>query len=1235
MREHRSRAELDPLWVQVEERGLPELLAFAPRYAELLSYCDLNGKTGADWSNFFAFDASFLLAEICTVDIQQEASIVSNFERLFNGNQDIRGNDKKQQEHKALQKIYQMAKLIDTWYQRAGKIAERQDEGKRIKVTLESLISKDLSHHYYSLGRNPQWRLWLDDWIEEDKPYEFDALWKIPPPKTAAKKNPSGPIQDRLIKALLSFNKAYATLVSQAKNLLRESLNKQGHPPHTALYIAFLKLLEQLHADLNQFTDRHLDYYYRQVLKLKERDDVADTAHLYFQLAKNVADYELKAGSLLHGGKDPGGGDRFYVIDEDVYLNKAKIASLKTLFVAFVTERGRKRVTRILASSAPNSEDGQGKPLKRPQLGWPTFGRDNSLRELAETDALHSHLGLLIASPVFLLGEGRRQIKLSFRFKQGGDLDTPTRQYKDLEGSLNEYLQAASSPLPGDEPTDDPQSRSRRLQALFADAFLLQVSAASGWFPIERFHMSRQYDSEPTDWVDFDFDLKLTDPAVVECRSAPHGVEMPPAMGGLRLLLNPQARIYAYSFLKDLILAEVRVKVQVEGLKDLHLTNNLGIYKPGQPFPPFGPIPAQGSTLEIGSRELSEKRLESVRLTLDWLNLPKPNFETYYQSYGRTIDDESFKARMYACSEGRWKEIHPALNRPEEKSPFPLFTLADQKPAELASSTLLPFDFTASPLPPVAKERRPDPPGLLRLELAEPDFGFGHEIFPNSLTRVVLNNSLEPDEKKRQALPNPPFSPLLKEISIDYVATERLQLDLTSPMDPREERLKLLYISPFGYSVPQESIHTLFSSYDAEGYLRIGLENLEPPQSITLLFHLQDSIVISEEIDGETGKRAVHWSYLCHDHWIRLDKTALIKDTTAGLARSGIVKLLLPGNINTDNRSMPEGLFWLQASVDRGAESGPNTLAIYTQAVTATRRRNESGEISGGVIPAETIKEFAQKMPAIASVHQPFPSTGGRPKETAEQFRTRVSERLRHKQRAIQPFDYERIVLDAFPEVGQVKCITWNNSQGYWVAPVEPGEIVMAVVPSREPGGSFMTPRLPQHVLSEIEERLKKYASSFVAAIRVRNPDYERIKLFVSLSLVAGWEIGPTVRRLNDEIGDFIAPWRLETGQPLDIGGGIGQGHFMQMRIENQPYVEFLNSLTLLHTYRQQGRHHALYWPQEGQADDRPIKTSAPWSVLVPAERHDIRVIVDETPMPEAVIGLSNLEVGTDLIVNG
>ena len=133
--------------------------------------------------------------------------------------------------------------------------------------------------------------------------------------------------------------------------------------------------------------------------------------------------------------------------------------------------------------------------------------------------------------------------------------------------------------------------------------------------------------------------------------------------------------------------------------------------------------------------------------------------------------------------------------------------------------------------------------------------------------------------------------------------------------------------------------------------------------------------------------------------------------------------------------------------------------------------------------PAGTINRLAEKEAQIAVVEQPLPSEQGTAAESVERFRVRVSERLRHKQRAIHPKDYESLVLENFPSINEAKGIG-----------IDAGEVVVVVSPMRDAGHTETEPRVPEYTLREIAAYLRQHVSPWVERIRVRNPSYEHIR---------------------------------------------------------------------------------------------------------------------------------------------
>lgn len=64
----------------------------------------------------------------------------------------------------------------------------------------------------------------------------------------------------------------YARIVSDAESqLIKTITGHNNHEPHYALYLSFLHLFRLAQNGLNTYTRRHLDFYYKEILRLAEK----------------------------------------------------------------------------------------------------------------------------------------------------------------------------------------------------------------------------------------------------------------------------------------------------------------------------------------------------------------------------------------------------------------------------------------------------------------------------------------------------------------------------------------------------------------------------------------------------------------------------------------------------------------------------------------------------------------------------------------------------------------------------------------------------------------------------------------------------------------------------------------------------------------------------------------------------------------------------------------------------
>ena len=1207
---HRLLPALAPDYIKIDERSEAELIAFAVDYAALLTFHedeshgsqDGHDVARPDWSEFFRSDISFLLAKMCTVDARREfyQSITSK-----------RKSVERHEDDSIRDEVLFAALRIDSWYEQAidtRQYSEREGVEVFLRATLATVITEKLAQLLHQ-DKELEAR-WHDQRVNE--------IWKDVPPETVLRRH--GPPDQNLKEIYNEFNRATAQLVTVSKEYLSQSLReKSDHPAHSALYLTFVSLLMESQTHINTLTERHLEFYYRKVLQLKPGGGNADTANVNFRLAPHVDEFALKAGTLLSAGKDTDGEDIHYRVDEDVLLNRASIESLKCLALPGDPDveagiLGREPVAGIFAFPIANSTDGRGKPLEHPGAGWPAFGEAVSRSSKDWSDATDAPVGLLVTSPILNLREGTRRLLISLRFAAGP---------LSLDRALKAYERGIQAKYEGD-------LSPRTFQRMLSDALRLYYSTKAGFRAVATLSIDR--DERDSNTIVFTAELDATDPPVVANLqiAREHAIHSPWPF--LKIGLNPRARVFPYSFLESLIIESVSIRVDVTGLQTLSLHNSQGPADASKPFPPFGALPAKGSQLVFSSDELRGKSLENLRLSIAWANLPEApeDLVSHYSAYGRGTGNDSFRASLSVLSDFEWLVLEPS-GRPTsgDRAPsFPLFTRESPDPADLAGFG--PWGFALRGIR-FAQEELPGAPirfdnksadGFFRLELTDPAYGFGSRLYPQLLVDAVTANAVLKKVKAHKPLPKPPFVPEIKRLSIDYAAgAELLSKRASTTMPDGRAEAGVYHIHPFGKLTRTPGDGTMFPIYAEKGYLLLGIANLAAPQILTLLFHMYDSF--ADEWCGvenpEQGKvdENIRWRYLADGRWLDFEQDDLISDGTRGFTRSGIVKLRIPRDIAKTNTLMGDDLYWLQIAANRDLHHYGRMIGIYTQAVIATRVTDAEAVSSVPAIPAGTISALSEPIAQVQSVNQPMASRDGRAAESTEEFRVRVSERLRHKQRAIHPRDYESLVLEEFPEIREAKCFGHGA-----------GRVIVVVTPMSLKSIAERQPRVPEFALKQIAECLRRYTSPIVEEICVRNPWYEPLEITGWVKFTAS-NGNNSLLVLERALEGFLAPWRFDEKVLMDIGTGSMDLQRLRAFMERQPYVHQLTGLSIIHTYKTEAgetKHHRLRDSSRSKSGYSVFRSSTPWSVLIPAAAHELTVLRNHS-------GIGDLEISSDFII--
>ena len=212
----------------------------------------------------------------------------------------------------------------------------------------------------------------------------------------------------------------------------------------------------------------------------------------------------------------------------------------------------------------------------------------------------------------------------------------------------------------------------------------------------------------------------------------------------------------------------------------------------------------------------------------------------------------------------------------------------------------------------------------------------GDAYYPQAIPEARRLPSLpENDQDIGSLVVKEPYTPVIYSMSIDYQASTRIVLNSSSgQITPGETPVTIFRFNPFGYEdLGQTSAEESFllPQYEHEGYLFIGLKDVRPLQTISLLFQM-----ISGSGDVNLTTPEITWSYLAENKWVSFSKAEILKDKTGGLQDTGIIQFQLPAIATKNNTVLPSGLYWIRAEAKTSIAAVPHILDIKAGAVCLT-----------------------------------------------------------------------------------------------------------------------------------------------------------------------------------------------------------------------------------------------------------------------------------------------------------
>ncbi len=1094
---NRVLAALSTGYAKVDEREAADLILFIKKYAGYLNYYNKWNLIEENWESLMKSDVSVALAILTRINIGE----ISDYKKLLYKKIKLASADA---EAKKLFKF-----LFDLLFSLVTMINEQYNllpDDFEYKSIIKNIISNSLRmsvvnlQKYFDITKANNWLdyslLELDnaapievisnkDFNVANLSFEWQGVVADPgitlPAFVDVKSNIVYLTNHNIFNAQVeSLLNSAATLVTRANDLFEQTIGEYPtHTPHFALFLAFIEIFSHAQDELNKYTQHHLDFYYKDVLQLTNNEPYADSAFLTFELQKTISDHLLTKNTLFKGGKDITGKEISYSLANDIILNHAAVSSMHSLQIIHGT-------TNILkAAPIANSDDGQSAKITSVDKSWFTFGDISKIK--------NAQAGFAIASNILFLNEGTRTV-------------TVTAHFKNAVSDLNIYN---------------------------LNCFIGQISGKKGWFVVDQLNVKSSAGTTQLIWK---FTLTPNDPPIIPYSENIHKQNMDVGLPVLEILLDQTATNFIpYTLLCSKEITTIDISVNVNGARNLMLSNDAGSIDASKPFKPFGDFPGIGTAFYIGSKEIFQKNLSSIDFVFDWKKTTPTlnNVAGYLRKNDWNTDKFTIGSDNSILFSGG-------------NSSFTKAAMDFSKNEELTPTTL---------------------EGFIRIKNNN-DFSQAKYLdnVKTKINQTTVTKNGDTYSMSVAALPVPDEISL-NTMYINYQAQETISFETNAPLDNN----LFFHLGQFGYAKVNKSLYdtssfaediasiTLFQDIIHDGELFIGFENARENTVVTVLFEVADG-----SSNPLKDMEELMWYYLSlNNNWKKFEKERII-DGTNNFTQSGIVTLNFPDDIINNNTILEKGLHWIKAVVNRNTDAVCKMILVQAQSARVELVQDNAKQIEfRQILAAGSISKLLVSDAPVKTINQPFNSFDGKIRETDDDYYVRVSERLRHKQRAITIWDYEHIILQKFQKIFKVKCL---NQSGFYKKNNDdifcenyPGHVTIITIPDQKNKTNInrLRPYTPISLLNNINDYMVTITSPFVK-LHVKNPQFEEIQLDFKVKFYEHMDESFYTKQLNLDIEQFLCPWAYKDGVEISFDGKVIKSVLLNF-VEERPYVDYLS----------------------------------------------------------------------------
>lgn len=845
---------------------------------------------------------------------------------------------------------------------------------------------------------------------------------------------------------------------------LQKLMNEGSVPPHLALLLSFLKLYQIQQNNLNKLAERHLEFYYKNILGFSPREGRVGNAVVFVSPMKNTPSVILPKGTLFDAGKDSDGKNIMFESIEEVTINNAEVNGC---YYSCLASNGNYEITDI---------DGQDKMQLLSGVNTPN----------GTVDFEESKSGLAMAIPTLLQAKNIKTIDLG-TFGEKINLEFFDVEYTGEDGWVKVTLSYFF------EKKINHNKDRKEVLAFLRENIVPQVDR-------KEYHKELSYNE------------------IIE-------------IAGKKCLLPKTKRMFVD--VKGDRRQKKHYYLHIDGVKEPVVPYNSKIH--GEGYDSVNPIirfiPKDADSIY----DKEEHLWDLYDITREYFD------DIYLQEVGST-DNITIENK------------HGIVNNVAGCTPF------GYNGVEINAEDTLSVNY-----------RRPNENDYFLVKINTP----WREIDYNSKFNVDESYSINVDfgeelhgkinKKLIKNLESPVFKCSSEVVEGEFCSTPyELKDAITygSNIHVPAGKIELFAITPWGIFKKGGRNNYLFvddkhpplryKTRKEQSGLLIAISNIFHPTCLNLYLELGKFNV---------NKEPVTWAYLNKENvWCDFDRMNFYKDGTCNFTRNGVVQIYLDDNVFYKQKYLPTDVIWLFVKVDGKAEFFKHVKNIRTQAVEVTFCENSVGTIKDDVyLPKGTITKLVNSVKGIKKVEQPFDGFVGVSSETKEEFFSRVSEKLHHKGKAWSCWDYERILLEKFPQLAAVKCISCSSDEKQ-----NSGTVKIVVFPnvSLIPQDNIFRPQIDAFTQTEIESFLPTISSPFVK-FTIACPEYEMKEIRSAIVLKQEYHDDEYYKGvIKEELINYLTPW-INNPMNVSFDSIIPEKQDILFFLEKLKYVDYIKTLNI------------------------------------------------------------------------